>query len=184
MRKIISSTYISLDGVIEEPQNWTFPYFDDDAGALAGELLAASDTLLMGRRTYESFVETWPGRDGDFADKINTMRKYVVSTTLEKSDWDNTTVIKDNVVETIAALKQEPGEGIIMYGTGPVAYALMENGLLDELRLWIHPVIVGNAKPSDLLYRDTSQLEMSLVDTKTFGSGVTVLSLRPNNLKQ
>src|SRR5579885_173026 len=146
MRKIINSTYISLDGVVEQPHLW--PTIDrpsdERGGQIQTELLLACDAILMGRRTYEGFAPVWQTRSGDpYSDRINTMPKYVVSTTLTDPDWANTTVISTGVVERVRELKSQPGRDIVQYGFGAVSTLLMENGLLDELRLWIHPLFVG-----------------------------------------
>ncbi|GAA2999446.1 dihydrofolate reductase family protein [Streptosporangium longisporum] len=180
MRKIISSTYMSLDGYIGDPGNWAMPYFDEDAGRFAREQLFASDALLMGRLTYEGFAAAWPAmtdEDG-FADRMNSMPKYVASRTLEKAEWNNSTVIGGDLVEEITALKGRPGQDILMYGYGPVALTLLEHGLLDELRLWVHPIIVGDGDPGDLLFKKTGRFPFELAGTTTFGSGVVVLSYR------
>jgi dihydrofolate reductase len=179
MRRIIKSTYVSLDGLIEQLEKWLFEYHDDSATRFATDQLFASDTLLMGRRTYEGFADTWPSQTGDFADKINSMKKYVASTTLDKADWANSTVLTGDLVEEVTKLKQQPGGNILMYGFGPVAQTLLQHGLLDEVRLWVHPVFVGTGSPSDLPFREGNTSRMTPVDTRTLGSGVVILSYRP-----
>jgi dihydrofolate reductase len=178
MRKIINSTYISLDGVIENPQNWPSPEVaDDTAGAIQNELLSACDAVLMGRRTYEGFAPVWAARSGDpLSDRMNSMEKYVVSTTLRDPEWNNTTVIADDVANQIGRLKDQPGQDIVQYGFGQLSFTLLEHGLLDELRLWIHPFIVGTGGPQDLLYRDTRLTTLKHVDTTTLKSGLVILS--------
>ena len=133
----------------------------------------------MGRKSYEGHAAVWPDRDGDFADKINSMKKYVASTTMDEAEWNNTTVIEGDLVETVTKLKQEPGGDILMRGVGPVAEALLENDLLDELCLWIHPVLVGIGEPSDQLFRAGTSSKLELVDNRTFRSGVVALTYRP-----
>jgi dihydrofolate reductase len=179
VRRIVNSTYVSLDGVIEHLEQWHFDYFDDDAGEYARELLAASDALLMGRLTYEGFAEAWSPQTGEFADKINSMRKYVASTTLDDVSWSGATLIEGDLVEEVAKLKEEPGEDILMYGFGPVGETLLQNGLLDELRLWVHPVLAGVGEPGDMLLRKGNTAKLKLLDTRTFGSGIVVLSYGP-----
>lgn len=178
MRKIINSTYISLDGVIENPQNWpSLGSFADDGSKIQTDLLFACDAVLMGRRTYEGFAPVWSGRSGDpFTDRINAMPKYVVSTTLNDPDWSNTSVIGDDVLGAVAQLKDEPGQDIVQYGFGRLSYALMSAGLLDELRLWVHPFFVGGGGPQDLLYRDGPMTSFDLVNTTTLDSGIVILS--------
>ncbi|MGI5167107.1 dihydrofolate reductase family protein [Spirillospora sp. CA-253888] len=182
MRKIVNSTYISLDGVIENPHLWTMPYFDEEAAAYASELLFASDALIAGRATYEGFAEAWPSMEeqtGEFGARMNNLPKYVVSTTIEKAGWGETTVIREDVPETIARIKEEGDGTILQYGFGRLSRTLVEHGLLDELRLWIHPVIVGTGKAEELLTRDGFGAAFELADTTTFGTGVIVATYRP-----
>jgi dihydrofolate reductase len=180
MRKIINSTYITLDGVIENPQDWpTGTVTDDLGGQVQSDLLHACDAVLMGRRTYDGFAPVWAGRSGDpYTYQINAMTKYVFSTTLRDPVWENTTVLEGDIVSQVAALKEQPGKDIVQYGFGPVAFALLGAGLLDELRLWIHPFFVGHGGPSDLLYRDTPLAKFDLVDTTPLKSGIVILSYR------
>jgi dihydrofolate reductase len=181
MRRIINSTNISLDGVVEimGDWGWHFEYMDETLDTLTWEHLLASDTLLMGRRTYEVFAESWPSRTGDYADRINSVKKYVVSTTLEKADWTHSTVLKGDLVREVSEIKQQDGQDILMYGFGPVARTLLQNGLLDEIRLWVHPVLVGAGNASDLLFRDGSTSRLKLVDNTTLESGIVILSYEP-----
>lgn len=171
--RIINSTFLSLDGVVQNPQEWPSSGIDDPAGAdLENELLFAADAVLMGRNTYESFAAAWPTRSGDpFSDKINTMPKYVVSTTLTEPCWANTTVIGP---EDVAALRS--GQTLVQYGFGRLSFTLLEAGLLDELRLWIYPLIVGHGGPGDLLYRDTALTQFDLTDTRPLKSGAVRLT--------
>ena len=171
MRHIINSTFISLDGVIEAPHTWppSGPE-DENEGTMHTDLLLACDAVLMGRRTYEGFAPVWPTRSGDpYSDQINSMRKYVVSSTLRDPEWNNTT-------EEIRQLKAEPGKDIVQYGFGVLSHALMQHGLLDELRLWIHPFFVGSGGPDALIYRDGPTAKFELRDTTTLKSGIVVLS--------
>lgn len=179
MRKIINSTYITLDGAIENPQDWPSGTHSDDGagGALQVDLLQSCDALLMGRRTYESFAEVWPTRSGDpYSDQINTMDKYVVSSTLQDPKWTNTSVIAEDPIAEIARLKEQPGLDIVQYGFGRLSYELMENGLLDELRLWVHPFFVGQGGPDDLMFRESTFTRFDLVDAQPLTSGIVVLS--------
>ena len=180
MGKIIESTYITLDGVMDEPQQWSFDYFDDSAMEFASATLMAADALLMGRLTYEGFAESWTQRSGDpFSDKFNSMPKYVASTTLKDPTWQNTTVLGADVAAEVTQLKQDLAGDIVMYGHGPVARLLLEHNLLDELHLWIHPLLWGKAAPEHLLFRPAAEARLSLIDTKVFGSGVVILSYAP-----
>lgn len=179
MRRIINSTYITLDGVMEHLEQWHFDYVDDETNAFVSEQLLGSDALLMGRRSYEGHAEAWPSRTGDPADKFNAMRKYVASTTLRDPEWNNTVVLQGDLVEEVRKLKDEPGEDILMYGFGPVGATLLEHGLLDELVLWVHPVMVGIGEPGDLLFRAGTSAKFELAGTRAFGAGVVILTYRP-----
>lgn len=184
MRKIINSTYISLDGVIENPQNWpSSKHEDDGAGCrLQNDLLSACDAVLMGRRTYEGFAPVWSARSGDpLSDRMNSMEKYVVSSTLQDPTWNNTTVIDHDPIAEIARLKKQDGQDIVQYGFGELAYALMANGMLDELRLWVHPFFVGHGQPDDLMFRESPLATFDLVDTQTLTSGIVVLFYQAPN---
>jgi dihydrofolate reductase len=179
MRRIINSTYITLDGVIEGPHLW--PSLgrpsDERAGQIQTDLLLSCDALLMGRRTYEGFAPVWPTRSGDpYSDHINAMPKYVVSTTLEDPEWNNTHVIAGDVVAEVTRLKRAPGKDIVQYGFGAVSRLLLEHGLLDELRLWVHPLIVGNGSPSDLLFGAAPAVGFDLTDATTLSDGIIIVS--------
>lgn len=177
MRRIIVSTYVTLNGVIESPEKWSLQYFDAEAGKFAVEQLFAADALLLGRGTYQGFAAAWPSRSGEFADRINSMTKYVVSATLEEPlEWGPATLIKDNVAEEVAKLKQQPGQNILIYGTGHLAQTLLHHGLLDEHHLWIIPVIWSGGGRRIFEDMDTTALE--LIDTKTLPSGTVILTHR------
>jgi dihydrofolate reductase len=179
MRKIINSTYITLDGVIEGPHLW--PSLgrpsDERFGQIQVELALSCDAFLMGRRTYDGFAPVWPTRSGDpVSDQINAMPKYVVSTTLKDPEWNNTHVIDGDVAAELTRLKQAPGKNIVQYGFGPVSRLLLEHGLLDELRLWVHPLILGAGRPSDLLFGDAPAVGFDLTDTTALSDGTVLLS--------
>jgi dihydrofolate reductase len=181
MRKIINSTYISLDGVVEQPHRW--PSIDRPSDARGDEiqtsLLMACDAVLMGRRTYESFAPVWQGRSGDpLSDRMNALPKYVVSTTLTDPEWANTTVISRDVAGRIRELKEEPGQDIVQYGFGAVSTLLLENGLLDELRLWIHPLFVGTGDTDDVLFPKGPPTQFVLTDSTILNGGTAILSYR------
>lgn len=179
MRRIINSTYVSLDGVIEHLEQWHFDYLDDAANDFGWEQLSAADALLMGRLTYEGFAEVWPDRSGEReADKINSMRKHVASTTLDDVDWNESLLIEGDLAQEAARIKDEPGGDILMYGFGPVAATLIDHGLLDELRLWVHPVLAGVGEPSDLLFRAGTSAKLTPLDVRRFDTGLIILSYR------
>ena len=130
----------------------------------------------MGRRTYEGFAPVWQTRSGDpFSDRINSMAKYVVSSTLTEPEWHNTTVIGYDAVAAIERLKRAPGMDIVQYGFGRLSSTLMQHGLLDELRLWVHPLFVGGAQAEDLLYRNCPAATFDLVDARVLKNGIVIL---------
>lgn len=184
MRKVIVSTYVTLDGVMDQLE-WVGQFRNEELGKYARELLFASDALLMGRETYEGFAPAWssrtaaddgPGEEG-FVDRMNDLPKYVASRTLEESlEW-NATLIKGDVAEEVSRLKQQPGKDILMYGCGPLARTLMEHGLIDEFRMWVHPVFWGRGER--LFNGEGDKTFLRLVDTTTFSSGVVILSYQP-----
>lgn len=177
MRKIIVSTFVTLDGVYEAPENWSLDYFDEEAAKFANEQLFAADALLLGRKTYQGFAEAWPSRTGGFADKINSMTKYVVSTTLaEPLSWNNSTLIRDNVAEEVARLKEQSGQDILIYGSGQLCNALLRHGLIDEYRRWVVPVIWGSGKRN---FEGLDTITLALVSTKSLPSGTVILSHKP-----
>jgi dihydrofolate reductase len=183
MSKLVVSQFITLDGVIEDPGGsegferggWAFQF---ERGAEGDRFkldeLTASDVLLLGRVTFEGFAAAWPSRTGDFADKFNTMRKYVVSTTLDEPGWSNSTVIKANVPDEVAKLKAQPGGDILVNGSVQLVRTLLEHDLVDELRLMVFPVILGAGKR---LFGDAAgTVAFKPVETKPAGS-VAILTL-------
>lgn len=178
MRRIVNSTFVSLDGVINHMDRWHFDFIDDELNALALDQLRDSDALLLGRHTYEVYASTWPERDGEYADGINAMAKYLASTTTKTADWTNTTIIGGDLVEEVRKLKEAEGKDILMHGYGPVAKTLMRNGLLDELCLWVHPVLAGVGTTEDMIWGADVHARLALDDVKTLASGVVTLTYR------
>jgi dihydrofolate reductase len=180
VRKIINSTYITLDGVIRNPQDWpSLGSFSDQGNAIQTDLILGCDAVIMGRDTYESFAPAWMSLSGDpLSDRMNAIPKYVVSTTLSNPEWNNTTVISRDPIGTIRALKQQDGANIAQYGFGQLAHELMANGLLDELRLWVHPFFVGSGEPDGLLHRSGSTGMFEHGDTTTLANGIVILTYR------
>jgi dihydrofolate reductase len=181
MRKVVAAEFLSLDGVMESPDKWHFPYFNDEMGQAVGEGFAASDAMLMGRVNYEEWAAYWPQQDPEenpIAAQMNDVRKYVVSTTLEEPlEWSNSTLIKENVAEEIEKLKNQPGKDIVISGSGTLVRSLLRYGLLDELKLMIHPILVGGGKR---LFEDEDETKpLELVDSQTFSTGVLYLTYRP-----
>jgi dihydrofolate reductase len=176
VRKIIESTLVSLDGVIGDPQTWAVGHLDHAAERDAVDRLLASDAMLMGRRTYETFAEVWPARTGALADRVNRIRKYVFSSTLDRADWSNSTIIRGDVATEAAGLKQQDGQDLTIYGHGRLGRTLLEHGLLDELRFSIHPLLVGHGK---LLFQEGDKAPLRLVASETLATGVVVLTYQP-----
>ncbi len=171
MRKIVESTLVSIDGVFGDPHVWATRYFDQEAERYALELLSAADAMLMGRRTYEFFAAAFPHQTGEYGARINGIRKYVFSNTLPRADWNNSSIVKGDVVDEAARLKQQEGKDLIVYGHGLLGRTLLKRGLLDELKLWIHPLFVGRG---DLIFREGEGAQLELLRTKTLGTGVVV----------
>jgi dihydrofolate reductase len=176
MRKVIESTLVSIDGVIGDPSAWASEYFGTAAEQAALEQLLDSDAMLMGRRTYEMFAAMSLTATGDYADRMNSIRKYVFSSTLEKADWNNTTIISGDPATAVSELKQDDGQPLVMYGHGPLGQTLLEHRLLDELHFMIHPVFVGGGT---LLFREIDKTPLRLAGTKTLDTGVVVLTYQP-----
>jgi dihydrofolate reductase len=179
VRKIIESTLVSADGVVGDPPLWAMEYRDAEVTGEALERLAATDAMLMGRGTYELFSAVWPGQAGDFADRVNSIRKYVFSSTLQQASWNNSTIVRGDAVAEVTRLKQQDGQDLALYGHGRLAQTLLEHGLVDELRLSIHPVMVGSGQ---VLFRDGQKQALTFAGAKTFGTGVVVLTYRPRGL--
>ena len=173
MRKIIESTLMSLDGVFGDPHIWATEYFDDEAERHALELLSTADAMLMGRRTYEFFAAAFPHQTGEYGDRVNKIRKYVFSNTLKKADWTNSVVIGGDVVVEAAKLKAQASGDLVIYGHGMLGQALLKHHLIDELKLWIYPLILGHGS---LLYREGEKAKLKLVGQKISPKGIVVLS--------
>lgn len=176
MRKLIESTFVALDGVISSPEKWTASYWSDEHLQYARRQLFAADALLLGRKTYESFVKAWPSRKGDdFSDRINALPKHVASRTLQKTTW-NATRIDGDLADGVAKLKQEPGQSILKYGTGEVDRALLERNLVDEFHFWLYPVVVGDGQR---LFEKFDATALKLTNSVTFATGIVVLTYVP-----
>jgi dihydrofolate reductase len=186
MRKIVVSEFVSLDGVMEDPGGaehsqyggWTIPYWNDELGAFKAEELFASDALLLGRATYEGFAAAWPNMKDEqgFADRMNSNKKYVVSSTLKTAEWNNSTIIKGDLVEEITKIKQEPGQDILVGGSASLAKALLRHGLVDELRLEVYPIVLGAGKR---IFGEDSYAKLELVSHQATSNGVLLLVYRP-----
>lgn len=177
MRRVVESTLVSADGVIGEPHSWTGQHFGEEAKARALEQMHRTDAMIMGRGTYEMFSTTWPSPADDYSSAIYNMKKYVFSSTMERADWNNTEIVKGDLAATVADLKAQEAQDIVLYGHGGVGQALLEDGLLDELKLWVHPVVVGRGT---LLFRPGAHTDLTLEAADTTSTGVVILTYRPN----
>lgn len=184
MRKIIISEFLTLDGVMEDPGGaetfqfggWSMPYFDEGSGQFAFDTLFECDALLLGRVTYEGFAAAWPGRDDPqgFAAKMNSMPKYVATNTLKELEWNNSHVLRASVPDAVRQLKEMEGGNILVYGSAELVQSLMLADLIDEFRLWIHPLMLGVGKR---LFPDMAhRTGLKLVSHRTFSTGVMVLT--------
>jgi dihydrofolate reductase len=178
MRQINAWLFVTLDGVTEAPEKWVSG--DDDMFAAQEADYAEADALLLGRRTYETFAAAWPQRGSDIpnADWMNSTPKYVASTTLQSPEWNNTTVIEGDVAEALTRLKQEEGENIMVNGSATLIRSLLRDHLLDELRLFVHPVVAGSG--SRLFAEGGDHVELELADSHTYDNGVVSLTYRPS----
>lgn len=176
MGYIKSGLFISLDGVIESPETWHFDYFNDEMGAAVGELMSGNDAMLLGRQTYDEFAQYWPNADtGDqLTAKMNGSRKYVVSNTLTEATWENSTVINGDVQAQLAQLKHDTRLGTT--GSATLVRWMLEQGLVDELHLLVHPLVVGQGKK---LFADGAKVQLTLASSTTFSTGVVHLVYAP-----
>ena len=183
MRKVVSGLFVSLDGVVEAPHLWQFDVFDKDMEEVMIKFLADIDTALLGRVTYQEWAPYWSsfsGEGGDqaYADFINNTPKYVASTTLDRLDWQNSTLIRGALAGTIQRLKAETGRTIAVQGSPTLVRSLMAEGLLDELTLMIHPVVAGRGKR--LFPGDEELMQLTLIDSRITASGVAILTYQPH----
>jgi dihydrofolate reductase len=177
--RLVATEYVSLDGVFEEPGRWSGPWFNEEAGQFKFDELRASDALLMGRRTYQGFAAAWPTMEGtgEFGEKMNSMPKYVVSSTLERVDWTGSKLIKGNVVDEVAKLKEQPGGDLLLSGSAMLFNDMMRENLIDLYRLMVHPVVLG--KGLKLFTEDTTKRALEPTDVKRFATGIVVLEFTP-----
>jgi dihydrofolate reductase len=185
MRKLVVTEFVTLDGVMEAPggepthphTGWVFDFIGKEQEEFKLQELLEADAQLIGRVTYESFAGAWPERAGEMADKMNSMPKYVVTTTLDELDWNNSIPIKGDVAGQVARLKQEDGGPILVAGSRTLVHTMMEHDLVDEYRLMVFPVVLGSGKR--LFPESPDKTTLELVDTKTFETGVQVNTYRP-----
>jgi dihydrofolate reductase len=177
MREVVAAEFMSLDGVVENPA-WTFRYWNDEIAKFKFDELFASDALLLGRVTYQGFAAAWPSRTDEegYADRMNGLPKYVVSTTLETAEWNNSHLITENIAEAVSSLKRQSGQNILIFGSATLIHTLMRHDLIDEYRLLVYPVVLGKGQR---LFDDESKVDLKLVETKVFSSGVVALIYQP-----
>ena len=187
MRKLIATEYVTLDGVMEAPGGetslgprggWSFLFSGEEHSKFKFDELFASDAILLGRVTYHIFAAAWPSRTDarGFADRMNSLPKYIVSKTLEKAEWNNSHLIKANVAEEVSRLKQQPGQNILVFGSADLFNTLMQADLIDEYRFMVFPIVLGIGKR---LFQVGKSATLKLVETQTFSSGVVVLIYQP-----
>jgi dihydrofolate reductase len=186
MGRIVVTEFVSLDGVMEDPGGaedfkyggWSFEFDRGDEGnRFKLDETLDTEALLLGRVTYEGFAAAWPSRDGEFADKFNSMPKYVVSSTLDAPEWNNSNVIDGDVVEEVTKLRRDADGDLVVHGSAQLVQTLLDHGLVDELRLMVFPVVLGSGKR---LFGETSDKKnLKLADAKTVGEGVSILVYQP-----
>jgi dihydrofolate reductase len=179
MRKLVVTEFLSLDGVMEAPEKWTFQFWNDDLAKFKLDELFASDAHLLGRVTYQIFAGAWTSRSDEegFADRMNSLPKYVVSTTLKKAEWKNSHLIRENSAAEILKLKQQPGRNILVAGSATLVQTLIQHDLIDEYHFLVFSIVLGGGKR---LFIDESKATLKLVETKAFNSGVVLLSYKPD----
>jgi dihydrofolate reductase len=185
MGRIVVTEFVSLDGVMEDPGGaenfkyggWTFEFDRGEGDKFKLDETMQTEALLLGRVTYEGFAAAWPSREGEFADKFNTMPKYVVSSTLRDPSWENTTVLDGDVAPAVSKLREETEGDVVVHGSGQLVQTLLEHDLVDELRLMVFPVMLGAGRR---LFGDTSDKKpLELVEARTVGDGITIMIYRP-----
>lgn len=194
MRKLIVTMWVTLDGFIAGPNgemNFVTDMFDEEMGKYEDNLVSSADTLILGRVTYQSFAGAWPHvpenpsvseGEKEYARKLNSMRKIVFSKTLEKAEWNNSDLMREVIPDEIEKLKREEGKDMVIYGSASIVQQLTNLGFIDEYQLLVHPVILGSGKP--LFKNITDKVNLKLVSTKTFSSGIVVLSYQPAKEKK
>jgi dihydrofolate reductase len=173
--RLVATEYLSLDGIFEEPGRWSHPFFSEDAGQFKWNELQESDALLLGRKTYEGFAAAWPTMEGtgEFGAKMNTMTKYVVSSTLDKVEWTGAKLIKGNVADEIRKLKQAPGHDLLLSGSAQLFNAMMQEDLIDLYRILLFPIVLGQGKR--LFAEGVAKKPLSLSESRRLTSGALVL---------
>jgi dihydrofolate reductase len=177
MGKLVVSEFVALDGVMEEPHLWSFAFWNDEQTQYKTDELHATDAMLLGRKTYEGFAESWPPRKGDaFADEFNGLPKYVASSTLSNPTWEKTTVLKGDLSDEVARLKKQYKRDIVVHGSQNLLQHLVNRNLVDEYHLLVYPIVLGNGKR---LFDEGTKTTLKLADSKQFKTGVMALTYQP-----
>jgi dihydrofolate reductase len=177
--RLVATEYVTLDGVFEEPGHWSFKFFGEAEGQFKWKELQASEALLLGRKTYEGFAAAWPKmpNTGEFGERMNTMPKYVVSSTLDKAEWAGSILVKGDLSTEIRKLKEKPGKDLLLSGSGQLFNGCMKEDLIDLYRFMVHPIVLGKGAK---LYPDGGiNRELELSDVIKFDSGIVVLEYVP-----
>jgi dihydrofolate reductase len=179
MRKVIVTEFMTLDGVVETPEKWSFPYWNSQTEEFKNAELAATRALLLGRATYEGFAAAWPARTGEFADRFNQMPKYVVSSVLKKLDWTGSELLPGSLPEAIKRLKATEEGDIVVHGSVTLVQGLMQHNLVDRYHLLVYPLVLGKGKR---LLREGQHSKLKLIEAKTFATGVVALIYQPEDV--
>ena len=173
--RLVATEYLSLDGVFEEPGQWSMPFFNDEAAQFKSRELQATDALLLGRRTYEGFAAAWPTMEGtgEFGEKMNGMPKYVVSSTLDRADWTGSILVQGDLTTEIGKLKDQPGGDLLLSGSGRLFNALAGANLIDLYRFMVHPIVLGRG--ARLFADDVDRTVLKLAHQETFATGIVIL---------
>jgi dihydrofolate reductase len=173
--RLVATEYVSLDGIFEEPGQWSFPFFSDEAAQFKARELEKSDALLLGRKTYDGFAAAWPTMEGtgEFGEKMNSMPKYVVSSSLEKADWTGAILVKGDLGTEVRKLKDKPGQDLLLSGSAQLLNGLMEANLIDLYRFMVHPIVLGAG--ARLFAEGVDQTVLRLIHHETFDSGIVIL---------
>ncbi len=178
MRQLVVTEFMALDGRFEAPEKWSFPYQTSETTAIKLNELKTSDALLLGAATYRIFAGSWPERSGEFADLMNGIAKYVVSSKLKRLTWNNSRRLEGDIAGRVAALKREPGKDILVAGSAKLADLLLKARLVDVLRLMVHPIVLGEGRR---LFRDGTPANLNLTNVEKYSTGMIVLEYQPEN---
>ena len=176
MGKIVSNFFMSLDGVVEAPDQWHMPYFNDEMGAAVGRGMQTNRGFLMGRVLYDEWAAYWPEADNEFAEFFNSHPKYVVSNSLQTASWNNTTIVSGDVAQQLQELKDQTDGDLVISGSATLVRSLLADGILDELHVLLHPIVVGHG---GRLFEDATPHALELVNQETFSTGVLDLAYKP-----